>query len=69
MALVAFAGTDDEAETKNYKQINAYDKFMAGRDTAQIAASYRIKERTALRWINLERCRRGGLASPYEARS
>jgi len=47
----------------------AYDRFMAGMDTVDIAKKYRIREATALKWISHERSRRHELASPYEVRS
>ena len=50
----------------NPKQINAYDKFMAGHDTAEIASFYKVHEQTALRWISLERSRRHERENPYE---
>jgi len=68
MALVAYAGKD-EPEPTNRKQVNAYDKFMAGADTLALATRYGINESTALRWISRERSRRHELPSPYEARS
>ncbi len=52
----------------NPKQINAYDKFMSGRDTLQIAEFYRVHEATAHRWINAERSRRHEITSPYEVK-
>jgi transposase-like protein len=51
------------------RQVNAYDKFMAGFDTQQIADIYSVKERTALRWISNERSRRHEISSPYEAQA
>lgn len=49
----------------NPKQINAYDKFMAGLDTKQIAELYSVTEPCALRWVSQERSRRHEKASPY----
>lgn len=48
------------------RQVNAYDKFMGGLDTLQVAAHYHISEPCALRWISQERSRRHQRASPYE---
>jgi transposase-like protein len=62
MALVAYAGKDTEP---NPRQQYAYDRFMAGADTTQIAAFYRISEATVLRWVNVERSSQLGLPSPY----
>lgn len=50
------------------RQVNAYDKFMGGFDTLQVAAHYHISEPCAHRWISQERSRRHEQASPYEAR-
>ena len=47
------------------RQVNAYDKFMAGYDTAQIAELWHVSEPVALRWISQERSRRHEIASPY----
>ena len=50
------------------KQVNAYDSFMAGKDTHDLAAKYRVTEATALRWVSQERSRRHEIASPYGVR-
>lgn len=50
------------------RQVNAYDKFMGGLDTLQVAAFYHVSEACALRWISQERSRRHERSSPYEAR-
>lgn len=47
------------------RKLNAYDKFMAGYDTMQLAEIYHISEATALRWISQERSRRRAALSPY----
>jgi hypothetical protein len=60
--LVAYAGKEAEPHGR---QIWAYDRFMAGADTLQIAEFYRVNESTVLRWVNVERSRRHELASPY----
>ena len=64
--LVAYAGKETE-RGPNARQTRAYAKFMAGKDTADIAEFYHINESTALRWISLERCHLLGLPSPYRA--
>lgn len=51
------------------RQVNAYDSFMAGKDTLDLAARYRVSEAVMLRWISLERSRRHEIASPYGERS
>ncbi len=50
------------------RQVNAYDSFMAGKDTLDLAAKYHVSEASILRWISTERSRRHEKASPYEAR-
>lgn len=68
--LVSLARTRSLKELDAHPmQVNAYDKFMAGYDTLQLAERYRVKEATMLRWISTERSRRHEIASPYEARS
>lgn len=66
--LVAFAGKETEPEP-NPKESRAYERFLAGADTSQLAAFYRCNEGTVLRWINNERSRRRDLQSPYGWRS
>lgn len=64
MHLVAYAGKDYEQEA-NPKRGYAYDRFINGATTLQIADYYRMSEATVLRWITEERCARRGLKSPY----
>lgn len=66
MHLVAYAGKNVESE-RNDRRSRAYDRFMAGADTLQLSAFYRVNEYTMLRWINVERSLRHGLPSPYRA--
>lgn len=67
--LIAYAGKEPRAfqSIRAPQQSRAYDKFMSGMDTLQIADMYRVTERTALRWVNNERSLRHGLPSPYGA--
>lgn len=66
MSLLRKQSLYEANDYANPKQINAYDKFMAGHDTASIAEFYHVHEQTALRWISVERSRRHERASPYE---
>lgn len=50
------------------RQVNAYDSFMAGKDTLDLATRYKVSEATMLRWISTERSRRHEIASPYGVR-
>lgn len=50
------------------RQVNAYDSFMAGKDTLELSAKYKVSEARMLQWISVERSRRHGIASPYGAR-
>lgn len=51
------------------RQVNAYDSFMAGKDTLDLATKYKVSEARMLRWISLERSRRHDIASPYGVQS
>lgn len=59
--LVAYAGKES-----NPRREYAYQRFLAGADTKQIADFYRMSEATVLRWITIERCARRQLPIPYK---
>jgi len=77
MALVEYAGKDPEdtpfstrltgwEATRHSRQHQAYRRFLfEDEDTMQLAERYGVQERTVLRWITEERCKRLGLDSPY----
>lgn len=76
MAMIAYAGKDP-TEVPVYENENvfllrqshtrpqrAYRMFLAGADTADIAKRIGYHERTVVRWITAERCKRLGLPNP-----
>lgn len=60
--MIPYAGHERREASRAHR---AYLMFRAGRDTMQIAEHYRVKEHRVLKWINMERSRRRGLACPY----
>jgi hypothetical protein len=68
MMLVAYAGREpfQSGDRGSEKRDRAYRLFRHGRDTQEIADIMNIRERTALRYINVARSAELGLSSPYE---
>ncbi len=65
--LVAYSGKDTDElppDGRENRPERAYSMFLAGSDTFDISRRFGLLERTILRWVTRERCRRLGIPEP-----
>ena len=75
MTLVRFAGYDPDEDvlpprrsSGTSRRQRAYNLFILGYDTLEIAERIGSPERSILRWVSTERSQRKGLPAPYARR-